>query len=198
MSRPKLVGITGGIGSGKTTICKIFEVLGVKVYYADDRAKSLMETNQKVIQEVKSIFGTEAYSGGKLNRAHISKMAFGNKELLSELNQIVHPAVKEDFENWVEKNSKEEILIKEAALLIEAGSYKELDSLLLVVADEKTRISRILKRDPQRTEESVKKIISEQLSDEEKILLASFVIDNSGNVSLIKQAVEIHSKLIVA
>lgn len=197
MSRPKLVGITGGIGSGKSTICKIFEVLGVKIYYADDRAKHLMETNQEVIADIKSIFGNEAYSSNKLNRAYISEMAFGNKNLLTDLNQVVHPAVKKDFEEWVTENSTEKFVLKEAALLIEAGSYKELDVLLLVVADEETRISRVLKRDTQRTEEEVRKIISEQLSDEEKVPLANFIIDNNGNTSLIRQVVGLHSQLII-
>ncbi len=198
MSRPKLVGITGGIGSGKSTVCKIFEVLGVKVYYADDQAKDLMETNAEVMDGIKSIFGNDAYIRNKLNRAHIAQMAFGNKNLLMELNKVVHPAVRNDFENWVAEYSEEKMVLKEAALLIEAGSYKELDTLLLVVADEETRITRVINRDLQRTEDQVRKIISEQLPDAEKLPLASFVIDNNGDKSLIKQVTKIHSQLIIA
>lgn len=198
MSKPKLVGITGGIGSGKSTVCKIFEVLGVKVYYADDRAKWLMENDLGLVEGIKSIFGDEAYLDGSLNRSHVSKKAFDNKEFLQQLNQLVHPAVKKDFGNWVGAHSSEKILLKEAALLIEAKSHQELDSLILVVSNEQTRINRVLHRDSHRNEEGVRKIISEQLSDEEKIPLVDFVITNNEGDSLIKQVMRVYEQLVVA
>ncbi len=197
MNRPKLVGITGGIGSGKSTVCKIFEVLGAKVYYADDRAKFLMENDDDLIARVKSIFGDGAYLDNRLNRAAVAEKVFGNRDLLDRLNRIVHPAVKRDFEKWITENLHEKTLLKEAALLVETGSYKELDSLVLVLADEEIRITRILNRDPHRTEEDVRKIISEQLSDKEKSSLADFNIDNNGDKSLIHQVVNVHNELIV-
>ena len=144
VDRPKLAGITGGIGSGKTTICKIFQTLGVNVYYADDRAKYLMETNGEIADRIMSIFGEDAYIEGKPDRLHIAKLAFENKELLTRLNKAIHPAVQKDFEEWVNGNSTETMLLKEAALLIETGSYEELDKLILVTADQETRVSRIL------------------------------------------------------
>lgn len=196
MSSPNLVGITGGIGSGKSTVCKIFEVLGLKVYYADDRAKELM-LEPEVVKEVESIFGSEAYANGTLNRPFIAKKAFNDKQLLTQLNDVVHPVVKRDFEQWISQNGSEEILLKEAALLIEAGSCKELDKLILITSEEQTRIDRVLARDAHRTEQDIRKIIDEQLSDDEKIPLADFIIKNDGNNSLIKQVVEIHEQLVV-
>ena len=192
VSKPKLVGVTGGIGSGKTTVCKIFENLGAGVYYADLRAKNMMETNSILINKIKTIFGEKSYQTGKLDRKVIASQAFERKELLTQLNEAVHPAVRNDFKNWVTQNSTKRILLKEAALLIETRSHKELDHLILVLADEKTRIDRVVKRDLHRDKKDVKKIISEQLSDEEKIFIADFIIDNSGGKSLIKQTVDIY------
>lgn len=194
MSRPKLVGVTGGIGSGKTTVCKVFEVLGAKTYNADSRAKSLMESNRSLVEKIKDIFGVQAYQSGKLNRKEIARQAFDDKSLLTKLNVAVHPAVKSDFEQWVQQNSSEKILLKEAALLIETGSYKELDHLIVVLADERTKLDRVVKRD-QRDEEEVMKIISKQLPDSEKIPLADFIIHNDGSNSVIKQAMDIYNQL---
>ncbi|MEP1096649.1 MAG: dephospho-CoA kinase [Cyclobacteriaceae bacterium] len=198
MNKPKLIGITGGIGSGKSTVCEIFEVLGVKVYYADDQAKRLMESHSEVVEKVKSIFGDKAYIDGRLNRSHISQEAFKNKVLLEQLNGVVHPAVKKDFEDWVSHHSSEKLLLKEAALLIEAESYQALDSLVLVVASEQTRIERVLARDNHRNEEEIKKIISEQLTDKAKMAFADFIIDNDGGKSLIQQTMSIYKQLVVA
>lgn len=194
MSRPKLIGVTGGIGSGKTTVCKIFEVLGIKTYYADSRAKGLMESDQSLILRIKEIFGEKSYQEEKLNRKEIARQAFTDKSLLNQLNEAVHPAVKLDFEHWVQQHSAEKILLKEAALLIETGSYKELDLLILVLADEQTKVDRVVKRD-QRDEKEVLKIISEQLPDSEKIPLANFIINNNETNSTIKQVMDIFQQL---
>ncbi|MFK7954242.1 MAG: dephospho-CoA kinase [Ekhidna sp.] len=194
-NKPVIVGVTGGIGSGKSTICKIFEVLGCKVYYADDRAKSLMEHNEKILVGVQSLFGKEAYQETKLNRKHISERAFKDEDLLGKLNDLVHPVVKSDFLGWVSENRENGILLKEAALLFENGSYKDLDSCILVVSDEETRIRRVLSRDLHRDEQGVRDIIGKQMSDEEKRPLANFIIDNNGEASVIQQVLEIHSKL---
>lgn len=194
-SRPIIVGVTGGIGSGKSTICKIFEVLGCKTYYADDRAKWLMENNAELITSVKEFFGDEAYLENKLNRKFIADQAFKDSTLLGKLNAAVHPVVKSDFEKWIAENNEENILLKEAALLFETGSYKELDYCVLVVADEQTRIERVIKRDEHRNRKGVNDIIKKQMMDEEKIPLADFIIDNNGKDSVINQVIHAFKKL---
>ncbi|MEQ9402138.1 MAG: dephospho-CoA kinase [Cyclobacteriaceae bacterium] len=195
MSRPTLVGITGGIGSGKTTVCRIFESLGVSVYYADDQAKQLMESREDLVERIKAIFGDDAYQSGKLNRKHIAEKAFSDKTLLEQLNQAVHPIVKSDFENWVNAHRNEKFLLKEAALLVETGSFKDLDKLIVVVSNDELRVARILKRDSHRKEEDVRKIIREQLTDEVKIEKADHIIRNDGASSLIKQVLSIYNTL---
>lgn len=194
-SKPTIVGVTGGIGSGKSTICKIFEVLGCKTYYADDRAKWLMENDASLVESVKRLFGNEAYSEGKLNRKLIADKVFREGFLLDKLNSLVHPAVKSDFEKWISENQSSKILLKEAALLFETGSYKELDHCILVVADEQTRIKRVIQRDEHRNEEGVKEIIKKQMTDEKKIPLASYIVDNNGKNSVINQVLAIYKKL---
>ena len=198
MSKPLLIGVTGGIGSGKSTVCQIFETLGTPIYYTDDRAKALMEEDEMLKSQIKEIFGAEAYQGSSLNRKEISKKAFEDKHLLEKLNQVVHPAVRRDFEKWVDIHSGEKLLVKEAALLIEAESYKELDKLILVTADEETRITRVLQRDTHRTRDDIKKIMSRQLSDQEKKKLADFTIENNEGNSLVQQVSSIYDQLIVA
>jgi dephospho-CoA kinase len=194
-NKPTIVGVTGGIGSGKSTICKIFEILGCKTYYADDRAKWLMQNDLQLVSGVKSLFGDQAYHGDKLNRKVIAEKAFKDQTLLQKLNMLVHPAVKMDFEKWVTENKSDKILLKEAALLFETGSYKELDKIILVTASEGIRIDRVVKRDPQRTEEEVKDIIGKQMTDKEKEPLADFIIRNDGTHSVIEQVMTIHPKL---
>ncbi|MEM7296750.1 MAG: dephospho-CoA kinase [Bacteroidota bacterium] len=196
LNSPLLVGITGGIGSGKSTVCKIFEVLGHKVYYADDRAKWLMENDLQLINEIKLLFGSEAYKDGHLNRKWIAEKVFKSQDLLSQLNAKVHPAVGEDLKNWAEQNNTEKILFDEAALLFEVGSYKKMDKNILVMAPEEIRIDRVVRRDPHRSPKSVKDIIDKQMSDEEKTPLADFVIKNDGSDSLIRQAMAVYSDLI--
>lgn len=168
MNNPILLGVTGGIGSGKSTICKVFDVLGAKTYYADDRAKFLMETNALLIDEMTHLFGEKAYTNNTLNRKYIADQIFNNKEALEKLNRIVHPAVEKDFYQWVDSNQKEKLLLKEAALLFETGAYKMLDYTLLVTANENLRIKRVLKRDRYRNKKSIRAIMSHQLPDKEK------------------------------
>lgn len=188
------IGITGGIGSGKTTACKIFEILGVPVYYADDRAKQLMVNDEKLIKTIKSVFGEESYlKNGELNRKHIADIAFKNKKKLEQLNKTVHPAVKKDFENWC-KNQDGAYIIKEAALLFETGSYKELDYNITVFAPLDIRIKRVITRD-NIDKESVLARVKNQMSDEEKIKLSDFVIYNDERHSLIGQVIEMDKKL---
>ncbi|MCB0661361.1 MAG: dephospho-CoA kinase, partial [Saprospiraceae bacterium] len=148
MHKKKLkVGITGGIGSGKTTVCKIFEKFGIPVYYADFRAKQLMITQPEIVDTVKKIFGEEAYSSdGELNRPHIAQIAFNNPEKLQQLNAIVHPAVHKDSEDW-HLAQDAPYTLNEAALMVESGGYKRMDKLIVVTAPLEIRIQRVMDRD---------------------------------------------------
>jgi dephospho-CoA kinase len=188
------VGITGGIGAGKTIVCEVFRLLGVPVYNADDRAKYLMTYDQNLIGRIVEVFGSEAYnSDGQLNRALISNVVFKDKEQLDILNGIVHPAVEKDFIRWTENYQHRKYIIKEAALLLESGSYKKLDYVINVVAPEPMRIARVLQRDPHRNQLDVKNIISRQLDDSEKEKISSFVIVNDESSLLLPQALKIHA-----
>ncbi|WP_333660724.1 dephospho-CoA kinase [Chishuiella changwenlii] len=183
-----IVGITGGIGSGKSTAAHFFEELGIPVYNSDTRAKVIQNEDETVKSKVIQVFGDEAYTKEGLNRAFIAKQIFNNKEKLNALNKIVHPAVFLDFENWKkEQNSK--ILIKEAAILIESGSYKDCDAVVSVVVDLDKRIERTIARD-QSTKEEVLKRINNQISDEERIAKSDFIIDNNADLKHLKNKVE--------
>jgi dephospho-CoA kinase len=189
------VGITGGIGSGKTTVCRIFETLGVPVYYADDRAKELLNHNAEIISSVKRLLGEQAYINGELNRSYIAEKVFHDKNLLAQYNAIVHPAVAEDTLQWSQQYLHLPYVLKEAALLIESGSYRFLDKLIVVTAPLEIRIARVMQRDHV-AREAVEARIKNQLSEEEKIKAADFIINNDGAKSLIKQVMDIHGKLL--
>ena len=139
--KPYLLGITGGIGSGKSTVSKIFEVLGIKIYQSDDMAKYLMENDNKLISSIINYFGEESYINGKINKEYISQNVFYDKEKLQTINNLVHPVVINDFKKWCLIHKNEKILIKEAALLFESKSYKKLDFVIYVYAEKKLRIS---------------------------------------------------------
>ncbi len=189
------VGVTGGIGSGKTTVCKIFEQLDIPVYYADAEAKRLMSHNQELKSQVKSILGKEAYHrNGRLNRNYVASIVFSDKEKLAQLNNIVHPAVRKDAVKW-SNSQKSKYTLQEAALLVENGSYKQLDYLIVVTAPVEMRIKRVLKRDNSNFDE-VKRRIDNQLPEKEKKKVADFIIDNSGEASLIHQILKIHRTLL--
>lgn len=189
------VGITGGIGSGKTTVCKIFETLGIPIYYADDRAKYLMNTDEYLVTGIIKLFGKEAYFEGELNRPHIASIAFSDKNILQQLNALVHPVVHQDSENWFLEQKNVPYVLKEAALHFETGGYKMLDKMITVFAPKAMRIERVMKRD-NRTAEEVEARIDNQMPDSEKVKLADFVIYNDGSQSLIQQIYTIHQRLI--
>lgn len=191
-----LIGITGGIGSGKSTVAKIFNILGIPVYSADDRAKWLMSNDPDLKDQIIANFGKESYfEDGSLNRSYLASRVFNDEEKISIINSFVHPAVKKDFEKWV-LNHNSPYVLKEAALLFESGSYKDLDKVINVSAPLKIRINRVLLRDPQRSENQINDIINKQLPDEEKNLKADFVIKNSDNRLLIPQVMQIHQLLL--
>ncbi len=192
------VGITGGIGSGKTTVCKLFEALGVAVYYADDRAKFLMQHEHFLIDQLKQNFGEDIYDHGQLNRAMLAQKVFGNKEQLALLNSLVHPVVFRDTERWYQEQltAKPPYVLKEAALLVETGAYKLLDQLIVVSAPLEVRLQRVVARDKVAAAEVTQRM-NNQLAEEEKLKLADFVIENNSDLEALKIQVEkIHQALI--
>lgn len=187
-NQPFVAGITGGIGSGKSTAAKFFEELGIPVYNSDTRAKTIQNENSEVKVKIIAAFGEEAYNENGLNKPFISKQVFQNNEKLKLLNSIVHPAVFQDFEDW-KKAQKSDIVMKEAAILIESGSYKDCDVVISVVVDIETRIARTIKRDGLSREEILARI-NNQISDEERITKSDFIIDNNGDLAHLKNEVE--------
>lgn len=185
------VGITGGIGSGKTYISKLFEQLDIPVYYADDRAKYLMENDALVVEQIKTTFGDAAYNNNRLDRAYLAQIVFQDKTLLQKLNSIVHPAVERDYNAWCQLNEDKAYTIKEAALLFETESYKKLDKTILVYADENERILRVMKRD-NASHDQVLARIKNQMLDLDKMELADFTINNDGNREVNKIVEKIH------
>ncbi|MCH8534533.1 MAG: dephospho-CoA kinase [Flavobacteriaceae bacterium] len=175
--KPKIIGITGGIGSGKTTVAKLFSELGIPLFIADDEAKKLMNNDEEVIAKLISLFGNEAYKNNTLNRAYISEQVFKNKQLLEALNNIVHPAVQKKFESWYKKQDAPYVLY-EAAILIEKGRTEYFDKIILVTASKQERIERVKKRD-QISEDQIEQRMNNQWSDDKKEKFADFVIKNS-------------------
>ena len=173
----KIIGLTGGIGSGKTTVVKYFASKGIPVYIADEAAKDIMH-DKKVVQEVQAIFSENVIlKNGLLNRNAIRELVFTNKNKLEQLNKIIHPKVKIDFENWLKKNEKVPFIIKEVAILFETNGQKYCDATILVTAPIETRIKRVLARD-KILRENILQIINNQLPEEEKMKLATYVIEN--------------------
>ncbi len=172
----KIIGLTGGIGSGKTTIAKYFESKGIPVYIADIEAKKIMDSNL-VIGKVVDAFGMDLLENDKINRAKLSAVVFNNPEKLARLNAIIHPEVKIHFMDWVEKHKNFPIVIKETAILFESGTYKDCDKIILVTAPKEVRIQRVMERD-NITKDAVKARMSNQWEDDKKMQLSDFVIQN--------------------
>ena len=189
------IGITGGIGSGKTTVCKIFETLGIPIYYADDRAKHLMTEDETLITGVKNLFGADAYaSDGSLNRPHIAQIAFKDASKLKALNALVHPAVRYDAQMWHENQLNKPYTLQEAALLFENGSYNLFDKIIVVSAPQEVRLQRVLQRD-KIDSKAVLARMAQQLPEIDKVKKADFVIYNDGKTLLVPQVMAIHHKL---
>jgi len=194
--KKKLVGITGGIGSGKSTVCRIFQILGIPIYEADSRAKWLMQNNETLKNDIKKNFGDASYDAkGNLNRKYLASQVFNQGEKVKILNQLVHPKVGEDFQNWINEQNTP-YLLNEAALMFESGRFQYLDKVITVFAPEEVRLKRVLTRDPQRSENEVKSIMQKQLSEEEKLKRADFVVYNDEKQMLISQVLELHQKIL--
>ena len=191
------VGITGGIGSGKSTVSRFFSELGVPVYDSDQRAKSLMQRDDSIIIKIKKEFGDDSYLNNVLNRSHIAEIVFKNELKLKQLNAIVHPVVRTDFNNWLSQNSNARFVIKEAAIMIESGAYKDLDKLIVVNANREQKIKWIKKRDHLLLED-IENRIQNQLSDKIRNQYADFIIENNSSKKVLKQQVlSIYNKLTV-
>ena len=191
------VGITGGIGSGKSTVSRFFSELGVPVYDSDQRAKSLMQHDDSIIIKIKKEFGDDSYLNNVLNRSHIAEIVFKNELKLKQLNAIVHPVVRTDFNNWLSQNSNARFVIKEAAIMIESGAYKDLDKLIVVNANREQKIKWIKKRDHLLLDD-IENRIQNQLSDKIRNQYADFIIENNSSKKELKQQVlSIYYKLIV-
>lgn len=188
------IGLTGGIGSGKSTVAAIFEVLDIPVYYADTVAKQLMQEDDSLVKTIKLNFGESCYDAGKLNRAFLSSIVFNDKSKLELLNSIVHPATIAHAENWM-SHQIAPYCIKEAALIFESQSYKKLDFVIGVHSPENLRIKRIMARD-QISEIDIKARIDAQMNEAEKMAKCNFVINNDEIELLIPQVLSIHQKLI--
>ena len=190
----KLVGLTGGIGSGKTTVSKMFAELGVPVYNSDQQAKALMTTSAKLRQQISELLGKEAYAQGELQRNYIAKKVFASPELLQKLNALVHPVVKEDFVQWSLKQDYPYV-IQEAAILIENGSHEAFDKMILVTAPVAERIARILKRDDS-SREAILERMQHQWKDSVKAQFADYIIDNTELSKTREQVAAIHAELL--
>jgi len=191
------VGITGGIGSGKSTVCRVFETFGIPVFYADAVAKSIMVTDHILVTGLKETFGQESYDdSGKLNNKHIAAIVFNDKDQLARLNALVHPAVFRAFDAWIETiPPNTPYILKEAALLFESGSYKLCDKSVLVTAPASVKIKRVMDRDGVSAGQ-VEARMDKQMSDDEKSKMADFLIRNDGSQSVIHQVLELHHQFL--
>ncbi|OBQ56544.1 dephospho-CoA kinase [Tamlana sp. s12] len=190
----KKVGLTGGIGSGKTTVAKMFQELGVPIYIADDEAKKLMNESSVLRQELTQLFGENAYLNDGLNRPYIANIIFNDKTYLQKMNSIVHPRVAEHFKKWV-LEQKSPYVIKEVAILFENGGHKACDLVISVTAPKNIKIERLLERDDT-TVEKIENIMKNQWSDEEKIKLSDFVVFNTVLEETYTQVLKIHEEIL--
>lgn len=187
------VGLTGGIGSGKTTVSRVFSQLGIPIYEADKEARKLMENHPDIIGALIDNYGKDIYIDKKLNREKLAGIIFEDKDELKKINGIVHPVVREDFERW-SKLQQSAYVIEEAAILYESGSDSQVDFVIAVTAPEKTRIERVMKRD-NITSEQVRARINNQLPEETKVAWANFVIYNDNEQLIIPQVIKIDKKI---
>lgn len=187
------IGLTGGIGSGKSTVAKIFKCMGFPIYIADTQAARLMNTSPDIRREITGRFGGMIYGNGRLNKAGLAKIIFEDKEALQDINHIVHPRVMEDFKSWSQKQ-KSPIVLFESAILYEAGLNEFFKHIICVTAPEDIRIQRVISRDGT-TAEKVRDRMNNQMDDKEKISRADFVVNNDGVQALLPQVIKIIQQL---
>lgn len=188
-----ILGITGGIGSGKSTVSLIFDLFGVRVYNSDRRAKDLMVTDRELVNSIRSEFGAEAYNQGVLNTDFLADVVFNSPQALKTLNSLVHPVVSRDFNEWC-LTKKGKTLAKEAAILVESGAYRQCDAVVVVDAPEDVRVRRVMERDGV-SEHAIKSRMKNQMNPAELLKYADFMINNSGDELLIPQVKSILDKV---
>lgn len=188
------VGITGGIGSGKSTVCKVFKALGVPVYHADEVARNITDQDPSVVAQIKETFGADMYATDKLDRPKMAALVFNNPDALAKLNAIVHPAVRAGLPIWLAENKNSPYIIYEAAILFESGAYKQLDKSILVAATEETRLHRVMQRDNASRDEVLARV-KNQWDETQKLAHANYVIWNEGNAPVIAQVLALNKLL---
>lgn len=192
---PLKIGVTGGIGAGKSVVSRIFNALGVPVYDADSRAKQVMVQDAVLVRQLKAHFGEETYTAdGSLNRTYLASEVFSDAEKLALLNSLVHPRVGLDFDKWLQQYPQVPYVIKEAALIFESGSYKSLDAVITVSAPEELRLRRTLIRDEHRSRKQIEEIIDKQLREDERLKRADYKIVNDDKTLVIPQVLRLHKK----
>lgn len=204
MKTPLQIGVTGGIGSGKSMVCRVFETLGVPVYYADERAKWLTEHDPILKADITRVLGPQAYDGnrtggpglGKYNRSWVASQVFAEPVLLDQLNAVIHPRVIADTALWVSQHTDQPYVIKEAALMRAAGDGNSLDKVIVVQAPATLRIGRIRSRDPHRSAQEIQHIIDRQVSDDERFRIADYVLHNDESQLLLPQIVTLHHEFL--
>lgn len=189
------VGITGGIGSGKSTVCKVFRVLGIPVFQADNVARKLQDEDIEIKNELMVLFGTDIYfENGLLNRRKLAQIIFSNQKDLNSVNKLIHPAVRQKFENWKEQMSEFPYLLYEAAILFETGNSQNFDYNILVVTDEKERMERVMKRD-KLSSEAILQRMHNQMKDSDKMKFADFIIENNDNQLILPEVLKLDQLL---
>ncbi len=185
------LGITGGIGSGKSIVCKAFNIIGIPVYYADLRAKELLNSSLEIKLSLTSLFGESLYTENGIDKTKLANIIFNNKDCLRKVNTIVHPAVIKDFKEWTKRQTSN-IIVKESAIIFEANLKDQFDYVITVMAARNTRIERVLKRDNAKKEDIIARM-NNQFSDEKKIKESNFIIINDGNNAILPQILNIIS-----
>tara|TARA_B000000532_G_scaffold192051_1_gene158074 strand:- start:33 stop:626 length:594 start_codon:yes stop_codon:yes gene_type:complete len=188
--KPRLIGITGGMGSGKSTVSNILRHLNYKVYNSDVRGKELIGEVKSIRDQLVSIFGDEIFKNNKLDSKALSRKIFKDDSSLNKINSIIHPEVEKDFNSWIASNSNDKYLFKESALLFETGAFRHLDKTVLIIADKNLRIKRVQKRDIDRSKKEIENIISKQIDEGEATKLADLTIYNNENDLLLPKVIE--------
>jgi dephospho-CoA kinase len=187
------LGVTGGIGSGKTSVCRVFNVLGISVFSADPVAREIMETDTRVIRRINTLAGKNLYRNGRLDRMELASLIFNDHDLLKKVNTLVHPLVFESYIIW-EKEQTSPYTIHEAAILFESGAYRLVDKVVTIVAPVEERIERVIRRN-RLTREDVMERIRNQMDDKERTRLSDYVINNSENDMIIPSVLQIHDDI---
>tara|TARA_B100000927_G_scaffold67895_1_gene53581 strand:+ start:4971 stop:5564 length:594 start_codon:yes stop_codon:yes gene_type:complete len=188
--KPRLIGITGGMGSGKSTVSKILRHLNYKVYNSDIRGKELIGEVRSIRDQLESIFGDEIFNNNKLDAKALSRKVFKDDSSLKKINSIIHPEVEKDFNSWVASNPNDKYLFKESALLFETGAFRHLDKTILISADKDLRINRVLERDVDRSKKEIENIISKQIDEDESSKLADVILYNNQDDLLLPRVIE--------